>query len=70
MTRKQKHLLARIVIAAILFFAGSLFYLPEYMEAGIFLAEKSARIQLNGDVSDAMLKEAVEDAGYQLISIQ
>ena len=37
MTRKQKHLLARIVIAAILFFAGSLFYLPEYMEAGIFL---------------------------------
>lgn len=38
MTRKQKHLLARIVIAAILFFAGSLFYLPEYMEAGIFLA--------------------------------
>ena len=38
MTRKQKHLLARIVIAAILFFAGSLFYLPEYMEAGIFLS--------------------------------
>lgn len=37
MTRKQKHLLARIAIAAILFFAGSLFYLPEYMEAGIFL---------------------------------
>ena len=37
MTRKQKHLLARIVIAAILFFAGSLFYLHEYMEAGIFL---------------------------------
>lgn len=39
-------------------------------EVTVSLAEKSARIQLNGDVSDAMLKEAVEDAGYQLISIQ
>ena len=38
-------------------------------EVTVSLAEKSARIQLNGDVSDAMLKEAVEDAGYQLISI-
>ena len=39
-------------------------------EVTVSLAEKSARIQLNRDVSDAMLKEAVEDAGYQLISIQ
>ena len=39
-------------------------------EVTVSLAEKSARIQLNGDVSDAMLKAAVEDAGYQLISIQ
>ena len=44
MTRKQKHLLARIAIAAILFFAGSLFYLPEYMEAGIFLALPLVRL--------------------------
>ena len=44
MTRKQKHLLARIVIAAILFFAGSLFYLPEYMEA----SSLSATLLLDG----------------------
>ena len=45
MTRKQKHLLARIVIAAILFFAGSLFYLPEYMEQASSL---SATLLLDG----------------------
>ena len=38
MTRKQKHLLIRIIVAAILFLAGSLLYLPEQAEMGIFLA--------------------------------
>lgn len=37
MTRKQKHLLARILVAAVLFFAGSLFHTSEPMEMGIFL---------------------------------
>lgn len=38
MTRKQKRLLTRIFIATILFFAGILLSLPEYVEMGIFLA--------------------------------
>lgn len=38
MTRKQKHLLTRIIVAAVLFFAGSLLRLPAYVEMGIFLA--------------------------------
>ncbi|MDO4169928.1 MAG: heavy metal translocating P-type ATPase [Lachnospiraceae bacterium] len=38
MTRKQKRLLARICIAAVLFLAGSLLPLPQYVETGIFLA--------------------------------
>lgn len=37
MTRKQKHLLARILVAAVLFFAGSLLHTSEPMEMGIFL---------------------------------
>lgn len=38
MTRKQKHLLIRIIVAAVLFLAGSLLHLPEQAEMGIFLA--------------------------------
>lgn len=38
MTRKQKHLLIRIIAAAALFLAGSLLHLPEQAEMGIFLA--------------------------------
>lgn len=37
MTRKQKHLLTRILVAAVLFFAGSLFHTSETVEMGIFL---------------------------------
>lgn len=37
MTRKQKHLLTRIIVAAVLFLAGSLLQLPEYAEIGVFL---------------------------------
>lgn len=38
MTRKQKHLLIRIIAAAALFLAGSLLHLSEQAEMGIFLA--------------------------------
>ena len=38
MTRKQKHLLTRIIVAAVLFFTGSLLHLPESIEMGIFLS--------------------------------
>lgn len=38
MTRKQRHLLARILVAAVLFLAGSLLSLPEWAEMGVFLA--------------------------------
>ena len=38
MTRKQKHLLTRIIVAAVLFFAGSLLHLPDSIEMGVFLS--------------------------------
>ena len=37
MTRKQKHLLTRIIVAAVLFLAGSLLHLPELAEMAVFL---------------------------------
>lgn len=37
MTRKQKHLLTRIIVAAALFLAGNLIPLPEWAEMGVFL---------------------------------
>lgn len=37
MTRKQKHLLTRILVTAVLFFAGSLLHTSEPVEMGIFL---------------------------------
>ena len=38
MTRKQKHLLTRIIVATVLFFTGSLLHLPESIEMGVFLS--------------------------------
>lgn len=38
MTRKQKHLLARILVAAVLFLAGSLLPLSDWGKMGVFLA--------------------------------
>ena len=38
MTRKQRHLLTRIIVAAVLFLAGSLLHLPELAEMAVFLA--------------------------------
>ena len=37
MTRKQRHLLTRIIVAAVLFLAGSLLHLPELAEMAGFL---------------------------------
>ena len=37
MTRKQRHLLTRIIVAAVLFLAGSLLHLPELAEMAVFL---------------------------------
>lgn len=37
MTRKQKRLLTRIIVAAVLFLAGNLIPLPEWAEMGVFL---------------------------------
>lgn len=37
MTRKQKRLLTRIIVAAVLFLAGNLVPLPEWAEMGVFL---------------------------------
>ncbi len=37
MTRKQRHLLTRIIVAAVLFLAGSLLHLPELAEMAAFL---------------------------------
>ena len=37
MTRKQKRLLTRIIVAAVLFLCGNLIPLPEWAEMGVFL---------------------------------
>ena len=37
MTRKQRHLLTRIIVAAVLFLAGSLLHLPELAEMAVLL---------------------------------
>lgn len=39
-------------------------------EAAVELESKTARIQLTRSVSDEILKAAIEDAGYELVSIQ
>jgi len=37
MTKKQKHLLARIIVAAVLFAAGGLLHLEGWAELGVYL---------------------------------
>ena len=39
-------------------------------DVAVHLESKSAQVQLDQDVPDAVLKAAIEDAGYQLVSIQ
>ena len=39
-------------------------------EVTVSLADKEARVQLNKDVPDGVLKAVIEDAGYQLASIR
>lgn len=39
-------------------------------EVEVSLESKSAKVQMNGDISDDALKSVIEDAGYQLVSIQ
>ena len=39
-------------------------------DVAVHLENKSAQVQLNQDVPDAVLKAAIENAGYQLVSIQ
>jgi len=40
------------------------------VEAIVSLEEKSAKVKISGDVSDEILKRAVEDAGYQVSYIE
>lgn len=40
------------------------------VKAKVSLKDKNAAVTLSKDVSDEALKQAVEDAGYQVISIQ
>ena len=37
MTKKQKHLLVRIIVAAVLFAAGGLLHLEGWAELGVYL---------------------------------
>ncbi len=39
-------------------------------EVEVSLGSKSAKVQMRGDISDDTLKSVIEDAGYQLVSIQ
>ena len=39
-------------------------------DVDVSLESKSAQVKLDQDVPDAVLKAAIEDAGYQLVSIQ
>jgi copper ion binding protein len=38
-------------------------------EVSVNLNEKHALVHLNGDVEDSALKNAIEDAGYDVVSI-
>lgn len=44
MTRKQRHLLTRIIVAAVLFLAGSLLHEPSKIAAVMKIARKTIRI--------------------------
>ena len=39
-------------------------------DVAVHLESKSAQVQMSQDVPDDVLKTAIEDAGYQLVSIQ
>ena len=39
------------------------------VSAEVDLDAKTATVDITGDVSDALLKETVENAGYQVVSI-
>lgn len=39
-------------------------------EVEVNLDEKSARVQMDRNVPDDILKSAIEEAGYQLVNIQ
>ena len=79
MTRKQKHLLTRILVAAVLFLAGSLLHLPEYVEMGVFLVcyavvgwdivWKAITNILHGQVFDENFLMAVATVGAMLLGI-
>ena len=40
------------------------------VSATVDLEGKKANVQITGNISDAALKAAVEDAGYEVVSIQ
>ena len=40
------------------------------VEANVNLGEKTATLQMNGDISDDLLKKTVADAGYQVVSVK
>lgn len=40
------------------------------VSAVVNLEEKSAVVELSAEVSDELLKESVEDAGYDVVSIE
>lgn len=42
----------------------------EGVEAKVNLAEKKADVTFNGELSDEVLKKAVEDAGYEVIDVK
>lgn len=42
----------------------------EGVSAKVDLKAKNAAVEISGEVSDAALKAAVEDAGYEVISVQ
>jgi copper chaperone CopZ len=39
------------------------------VEANVNLGEKSATLQMTGDISDEILKKTVSDVGYEVTSI-
>lgn len=44
--------------------------LEEVVEATVDLRDKSAVVELSAEVSDQLLKETVEDVGYDVVSIE
>ena len=77
MTRKQRHLLTRIIVAAVLFLAGSLLHLPELAEMAVFLVcyvvvgwdivWKAITNILHGQVFDENFLMTIATIGAQLV---